>query len=440
MTREISTSAPSTLTLPVTSIMTPSNGEPSTPARPRPIQTAYAVSPDGDESSPRGAAQRVEVELPSRSSLPRKTPVVDTDELDVISLPATPPDNSGFEVLDVASPIDLSEPLLAPRPQIAAASSSSAGATWLNTNVGSSSADSSRRLSSSGHGREEAAARKEEQRRERDLRELAKARQVYEQAQEVEQRQADADDSYSPTKKKPKAKAKPKPKKERAPKKTKASAPTSSASKRSTASSQSELPVPEIAAFPPSQSEALAVEIPTASSSNTTPRKRKSDTAAEKVSPPKRASPAPVTSPSAAPLALDDDDAAESGTSSRSPSKAAPTAGPVAAPQLATPAPPVRPLQPARSTPSGTPRTVKYKAASGRDNLASTLSKLPGAKRSGLSTRLRIAPLHAHIGTPARVLPPPPPKPSKKKVESDDDSDDEGKIKVGSREWLMMED
>ncbi|KAL1409829.1 hypothetical protein Q8F55_003828 [Vanrija albida] len=420
--------------------MTPSNGEPSTPARPRPI--AYAVSPDGDESSPPAAARRVEVELPARSSLPRsKTPVGDADELDVISLPATPPDNSGFEVLDgAASPVDLSEPLLPPRAQATVSSSES---TWLNTNVGSSSGDSSRQLSSSGQARKEAEAGREEQRRQRELRELAKTRLVIEQVKEVEQRQADADDSWSPTKKKPKPKPKPKAKKEKAPRKTKASAPTSSASKRSTASSQPEVPVVELpASSAPSavQSEPPVVELPAASKAS--PRKRKSDAGPGETSPRKLASPSRAVAPATEPVTVDDEEvteviapaAVESGPSRRSPAKAAP------APQPSTPAPLARPLQPARSTPSGTPRTVKYKAASGSDNLASALLKLPGAKRSGLSKRLRIAPLHAHIGTPARVLPPPPPKPSKKKVESDDDSDDEGKIKVGSREWLMMED
>lgn len=61
-----------------------------------------------------------------------------------------------------------------------------------------------------------------------------------------------------------------------------------------------------------------------------------------------------------------------------------------------------------------------------------------------MSRRLNIVPLHASIGQGVKALPPPPPK-NKKKVEEEDDDDDEDengnpKIKVGSREWLMLED
>lgn len=61
-----------------------------------------------------------------------------------------------------------------------------------------------------------------------------------------------------------------------------------------------------------------------------------------------------------------------------------------------------------------------------------------------MSKRLNIAPLHASIGQGVKALPPPPSK-HKRKVEEeegDDDDDENGnpKIKVGSREWLMMED
>ncbi len=61
-----------------------------------------------------------------------------------------------------------------------------------------------------------------------------------------------------------------------------------------------------------------------------------------------------------------------------------------------------------------------------------------------MSKRISIAPLHASIGPGVKALPPPPPK-NKKKVEEDEDEDEEDengnpKVKVGSREWLMMED
>lgn len=60
-----------------------------------------------------------------------------------------------------------------------------------------------------------------------------------------------------------------------------------------------------------------------------------------------------------------------------------------------------------------------------------------------MSKRLRIAPLHTSIGPGVKALPPPPPK-NKKKAEEDefdeDDEEAEGRVKVGSKEWLMMED
>lgn len=58
-----------------------------------------------------------------------------------------------------------------------------------------------------------------------------------------------------------------------------------------------------------------------------------------------------------------------------------------------------------------------------------------------MSKRLNIAPLHRSIGPGVKALPPPPPKNRKKaEEEEDDDEETEGKIKVGSKEWLMMED
>lgn len=77
-----------------------------------------------------------------------------------------------------------------------------------------------------------------------------------------------------------------------------------------------------------------------------------------------------------------------------------------------------------------------------RNDLSSVLSKFPGARRTGMSRRLKIIPLHQKIGPGVKALPPPPLKPSRKKVESEDEDEDEadGKVKEGSREWLMMED
>jgi hypothetical protein len=57
-----------------------------------------------------------------------------------------------------------------------------------------------------------------------------------------------------------------------------------------------------------------------------------------------------------------------------------------------------------------------------------------------MSRRTRITSLHTTIGPGAKALPPPPPKTRKKVVSEDEDSDAEGNVKVGSREWLMMED
>jgi hypothetical protein len=76
-----------------------------------------------------------------------------------------------------------------------------------------------------------------------------------------------------------------------------------------------------------------------------------------------------------------------------------------------------------------------------RNDLSGVLAKFPGAKRTGMSRRTRITSLHTTIGPGAKALPPPPPKARKKvEEEDDDDSETEGKVKVGSREWLMMED
>lgn len=56
-----------------------------------------------------------------------------------------------------------------------------------------------------------------------------------------------------------------------------------------------------------------------------------------------------------------------------------------------------------------------------------------------MSKRLKIQSLHTSIG-PGKAAPPPPPPKRKPKEESDDDDDDPNKIKIGSREWFMMED
>lgn len=76
-----------------------------------------------------------------------------------------------------------------------------------------------------------------------------------------------------------------------------------------------------------------------------------------------------------------------------------------------------------------------------------------------MSKRLRIAPLHAKIGPPAKTLPPVPQKPVRKKKgeESEEEDEEEGENGNGSgsedeeegkkrnkkakaMEWLMMED
>jgi len=95
-----------------------------------------------------------------------------------------------------------------------------------------------------------------------------------------------------------------------------------------------------------------------------------------------------------------------------------------------------------------------------RSDLSSVLTKLPGgnygARQSGMSRKLRIVPLHAKIGPPAKAKPPAPTKPVKKKKgeDSDEDEDEEGegsgddddgegkarKKKEKGMEWYMMED
>ncbi|KAK8850451.1 hypothetical protein IAR55_004369 [Kwoniella newhampshirensis] len=102
------------------------------------------------------------------------------------------------------------------------------------------------------------------------------------------------------------------------------------------------------------------------------------------------------------------------------------------------------------STPSG----IKWKAP--RNDLTTVLAKFGGTKRTGMSKRLRIAPLHQKIGTPVKALPPAPKKPEKKKKgdesdeedeEEEEESDGEGgvrqkvKVKKGKGlEWFMVED
>ncbi|OCF58504.1 hypothetical protein L486_04537 [Kwoniella mangroviensis CBS 10435] len=95
-------------------------------------------------------------------------------------------------------------------------------------------------------------------------------------------------------------------------------------------------------------------------------------------------------------------------------------------------------------TPSA-PGGIRWKAP--RNDLTSVLAKFGGAKRSGLTKKLRIAPLHQKIGPPAKALPPVPKKAEKKKSASDDeddedDEDEDGQKKVGkgTMEWFMVED
>ncbi|WVQ70575.1 hypothetical protein IAR50_000094 [Cryptococcus sp. DSM 104548] len=90
----------------------------------------------------------------------------------------------------------------------------------------------------------------------------------------------------------------------------------------------------------------------------------------------------------------------------------------------------------------GTPGPGGMKWKTSRNDLSSVLAKFGGHKRTGMSKKLNIVPLHAKIGTPAKALPPVPKKPQKKVESEDDDDDDDGekKVKPGSKEWLMMED
>ncbi|CAK9786557.1 unnamed protein product [Cutaneotrichosporon oleaginosum] len=102
----------------------------------------------------------------------------------------------------------------------------------------------------------------------------------------------------------------------------------------------------------------------------------------------------------------------------------------------------LRPAHHMTSSSASTPSGGRWRTP--RNDLAGVLSKFPGARRTGMSKRLNIVPLHASIGPGVKALPPPPPK-SKKKVEEEEDEDEEDengnpKVKVGSREWLMMED
>ncbi|WVF67997.1 hypothetical protein IAT40_002759 [Kwoniella sp. CBS 6097] len=101
------------------------------------------------------------------------------------------------------------------------------------------------------------------------------------------------------------------------------------------------------------------------------------------------------------------------------------------------------------------PGGIKWKAP--RSDLSNVLAKFGGAKRSGISKRLKIVPLHQKIGPGVKALPPPPKKPEKKKAADDDDDDDEDnednweedadgnrvkKVKDGKKpmEWFMVED
>ncbi|OCF38983.1 hypothetical protein I317_07238 [Kwoniella heveanensis CBS 569] len=112
---------------------------------------------------------------------------------------------------------------------------------------------------------------------------------------------------------------------------------------------------------------------------------------------------------------------------------------------------------PGPTKPNGTamaPGGIKWKAP--RADLSAVLAKFGGAKRSGMSKRLKIAPLHQKIGPGVKALPPPPKKPEKKKAADDDDDDEDNednweededgnrvrKAKDGkkSMEWFMVED
>ncbi|WRT70609.1 uncharacterized protein IL334_007607 [Kwoniella shivajii] len=121
------------------------------------------------------------------------------------------------------------------------------------------------------------------------------------------------------------------------------------------------------------------------------------------------------------------------------------TSSNISIPSTSRPSPgPVKP----NGTPS-VPGGIKWKAP--RNDLISVLAKFGGAKRSGLTKKHKIIPLHQKIGPPAKSLPPVPKKPEKKKVNDDDDDDDDDasedefgikKVKNGKKglEWFMVED
>lgn len=90
-----------------------------------------------------------------------------------------------------------------------------------------------------------------------------------------------------------------------------------------------------------------------------------------------------------------------------------------------------------------------------RNDLASVLSKFPGSRFTGMSRRLKIAPLHSKIGPPKKELPPAPKKAEKRKKgeESEEDEDEDGEEEEGEDgvvrkrqkkerglEWFMVED
>ena len=90
-----------------------------------------------------------------------------------------------------------------------------------------------------------------------------------------------------------------------------------------------------------------------------------------------------------------------------------------------------------------------------RNDLPAVLSKFSGTKTTGMSNRLRIAPLHVKIGPPLKALPPVPQKAvRKKKGESEDEEEEDGEeesdgeggtrkvkdVKGRDMEWFMVED
>ena len=96
-----------------------------------------------------------------------------------------------------------------------------------------------------------------------------------------------------------------------------------------------------------------------------------------------------------------------------------------------------------RYSPGPSKDGIKWKT--NRSDLSSVLSKFQGSKSAGMSRKLKIVPLHAKIGPPAKAPPPLPKKPEKrKKGDSDEETEEEGdgeeRRAKRDKEWLMQDD